>query len=73
LYNILTDFVMPMKQVRLIKVCLNETYSKVRIGIYLSDNVSLQNDLKQEDASYGLLLNFTSIMPSGTLRKTRWG
>jgi hypothetical protein len=32
LYNILLEFDMPKKLVRLIKMCLNETYSKVRIG-----------------------------------------
>jgi hypothetical protein len=38
-----------MKQVRLIKKCLNETYIKFRIGKYLCDNVSIQNGLKQGD------------------------
>jgi hypothetical protein len=33
LYNILIEFGVPMKLVRLIKVSLNETYSKVRIGL----------------------------------------
>jgi hypothetical protein len=32
LYNILLEFGIPKKLVRLIKMCLNETYSKVRIG-----------------------------------------
>jgi hypothetical protein len=36
-YNILIQFGVPMKLVRLIKMCLNETYSKVHIGKYLSD------------------------------------
>jgi hypothetical protein len=58
LYNILTDFGMTMKLVRLIKLCLNETYSKVRIGKYLSDNFPLQNGLKQGDASYALVFKF---------------
>jgi hypothetical protein len=31
LYNILIEFVVPLKLVRLIKMRLNETYSKVRI------------------------------------------
>jgi hypothetical protein len=32
LYNILIEFGIPMKQARLIKICLNETYSRVRVG-----------------------------------------
>jgi hypothetical protein len=32
LYNILLDFGIPKKQVRLIKMCLNETYSKVHVA-----------------------------------------
>jgi hypothetical protein len=32
LHNIFIEFVVPMKQVRLIKMCLNETYSKACIG-----------------------------------------
>jgi hypothetical protein len=47
-----------MKLVRLIKMCLNETYSKVRIGKHLSDNFPIQNDLKQGDALSQLLFNF---------------
>jgi hypothetical protein len=36
LYNILIEFGIPLKLVSLIKMCLNETYSKVRIGKHLS-------------------------------------
>jgi hypothetical protein len=43
-------FGVPMKLVRLIKMCLNETNSKVHIGKYLSDNFPFQNGLKQGDA-----------------------
>jgi hypothetical protein len=32
LYNILIEFGVPMKLVRLIKMCLNEIYNKVCIG-----------------------------------------
>jgi hypothetical protein len=32
LYNILIEFGIPMKLVRLIKMCLSETYSRVRVG-----------------------------------------
>jgi hypothetical protein len=41
-----------MKLVRLIKMCLNDMYSKVRIGF------PIQNGLKQGDALARLLLNF---------------
>jgi hypothetical protein len=58
LYSILTEFGVPMKLVRRIKVCLNETYSKVRIGKYLSDTLWVQNGLKQGDAVLPLLFNF---------------
>jgi hypothetical protein len=34
---------------RLIKMCLNETYSKVRIGKHLSDSFPIQNGLKPGD------------------------
>jgi len=37
LYNILIEFGIPMKLVRLIKMCLTETCSRVRVGKYLSD------------------------------------
>jgi hypothetical protein len=45
LYNILIAFGVPTKLVRVIKMCLNETYGKVRIGKYLSDNFPIQNGL----------------------------
>jgi hypothetical protein len=47
-----------MKLVRLIKMCLNETYSKVRIGKHLSDSFPIQSGLKQGDAVSPLLFNF---------------
>jgi hypothetical protein len=37
LYNILIEFGVPTKLVRLTEMCLNETYSKVSIGKHLSD------------------------------------
>jgi hypothetical protein len=52
LYKILIQFGVSMKLVRLIKMCLNETYSKVRIGFLI------KNGLKQGDALSPLLLNF---------------
>jgi hypothetical protein len=47
LYNILVEFGAPMKLVMLIKMCLNETYSKVRIGKYMSGTFPIQNGIKQ--------------------------
>jgi hypothetical protein len=46
-----------MKLVRLIKMCLNGTYNKVRIGKHLSENFPIQNGLKQGDALSPLLFN----------------
>jgi hypothetical protein len=57
-YNILIEFVVRMKLVRLMKMCLNETYSKVRIGKHLSNSFPIQNGLKQGDALSPLLFNF---------------
>jgi hypothetical protein len=37
LYNILLEFGIPKQLVRLIKMCLNEIYIKVRVGKLLSD------------------------------------
>jgi hypothetical protein len=39
-------------------MCLNETYSKVRIGKHLSDKFPIQDGLKQRDALSSLLFNF---------------
>jgi hypothetical protein len=58
LYNILLEFGIPKKLVKLVKMCLNETYSKVQIGKLLSDKFPIQNGLKQGDALSPLLFNF---------------
>jgi hypothetical protein len=57
-YNILTEFGIPRKLVRLIKMCLNETCSKICIGKNLSGAFPIQNGLKQGDALSPLLFNF---------------
>jgi hypothetical protein len=58
LYNILLEFGIPKKLVRLIKMCLNETYSKVCVGKFLSDRFPIQNGLKQGVALLPLLFSF---------------
>jgi hypothetical protein len=58
LYNILVESGVPMKLVGLNKMCVNETYSKVLTGKYLSDNFPIQNGLKQGDALSPPLFNF---------------
>jgi hypothetical protein len=39
-------------------MCLNETYSKVRVGKLSSDKFPIQNDLKRGDALSPFLFNF---------------
>jgi hypothetical protein len=58
LYNILIEFGITVKLVRLIKMCLSETYSRVRVGKHLSDTFPIKNGLKKGDALSPLLFNF---------------
>jgi len=46
LYNILMEFGVPKKLVRLTKMCLTETYSRVLVGKHLSDVLPIRNGLK---------------------------
>ena len=55
LYNII-EFGIPMKLVKLIKMYLNVTYSRVWVGKQLSDMFPIRNGLKQ-DALSPLLSN----------------
>jgi len=58
LYNILIECGIPMKLVRLIKMCLSEIYNRVWVGKHLPDTFPFRNGLKQGDAESPLLLNF---------------
>jgi hypothetical protein len=49
---------MKLLAVRLTKICLNETYSKICKGKHLSDYFPNQNGLKQGDLLPPLLFNF---------------
>jgi hypothetical protein len=58
MYNILIEFGIAMKLVRLVKICLNETYSRVRVGKHLSDTFPIKNGLKKGDALSPFLFKF---------------
>jgi len=58
LYNILIEFGIPKKVVRLIKMCLTATYSRVRVGKNLSEMFPVRNGLTEGDALSPLLFNF---------------
>jgi len=57
LYSILIEFSIPMKLVRLIQMCMNETYSRVQVGKHLSDMFPIRSGLKQGDALSPLIFN----------------
>jgi len=58
LYNILNEFGVPIILVRLIKVCLLETYGRVRLGKNLSHMFPSRNGLKQRNDLSPLLFNY---------------
>jgi hypothetical protein len=58
LHNIVTEFGVPVKLVRLIKTCLNEASSEVRIGKNLWDAFPIQNVLKQRHSLSPLIFSF---------------
>jgi hypothetical protein len=58
LYNILIESDIPMKLVRLIKMCLTETYSRVHVGKNLFNIFSIRNGLKQGDVLLPFVFNF---------------
>jgi len=57
LYNILTECGIPMKVLRLKKMCLNET-RRVWVGKHLSYMFPIKNSLKRGDALSSLFFNF---------------
>jgi len=58
---ILIEFGIPLKLVRVIKMCLNETNNRVRVGNHLPDKFPLKNVLKQGDALLSLLFSFALV------------
>jgi hypothetical protein len=61
LCNILIEFSITMNLGRLVKICLNETCSRVRVGKHLSGMFPVRNGFKQRDALSPLLFNFTVV------------
>jgi hypothetical protein len=72
LYNSLIELGVRMEPVRLIKMYLNETYSKVRVGKHMPGIFPVQNGLKQGDALSPLLSTFALECVIGRSKKTRW-
>ena len=61
LYKILLEFGIPRKLVRLIKMSLTETYSRVRVGKNVSDKFPIRNGLEKGDALTPMLFNFALV------------
>jgi len=73
LYNIVIEFGIPVKLVRLKKMCLNETCSRVCIETHLSDMFHMKNDLRQGDALSPLIFNFAVEFPIGRVQVNQEG
>jgi hypothetical protein len=54
-------------------MCLNETYSKARIGKHLSESFLIQNGLKQDDTPTLLLFNFALEYAIGKAQESQVG
>jgi hypothetical protein len=65
------NLVYQWKLVRLIKMCFNETYSKVHISRHLYDAFLIQNGLEQRDALSPLLSTLVYNTASGRSKKTK--
>ena len=61
------------RQVRLIKMCLNETYCRVRISKHLSSMFHVKNGLKQGGVLLPLLLTFTLKYPIRRVQENQDG
>jgi hypothetical protein len=61
LYNILIEFGIPMKLVGLIKMCLNETCSRVRVSEHMSDVFPIRNVLKKGNSLLPFFLTLLRV------------
>jgi hypothetical protein len=71
LYSILIEFGVPMELMRLIEMCLNETYSKVHISRHVSDNFVIQYNLKQGNVLSPMFFNFALEYAIRNVQETR--
>ena len=70
-YNILIQSGVLMELVRLIKVCLNEPYSRFRVGKHLSDVFPITNGVKQVNALSPVFFNFAVEYAAGRVQVTQ--
>jgi hypothetical protein len=68
--HILADFGAPSK-CKLLKISLNEACSKVRTDNHMTDNLSIEIGMKQEDILKPLLLKFVCKITLVRSTKTR--
>jgi Reverse transcriptase (RNA-dependent DNA polymerase). len=73
LYDILIKYDVLRKLVRLIKTCLDGTWSKVKIEKYLSSSFPIKNNLQQGDALSPMLFNFALKYAVRKVQETRLG
>jgi hypothetical protein len=63
-FNIVSEFDVPVKIVGPIKMCLNERYSRVQGGQHLTDMFLVENGFKQGDDLSPLVFSFASKLSS---------
>ena len=71
LYNILSVISIAMKLARLIKMCLTETCSRVRVDKHLSSMFPIRNGLKLGDDLLPLLFNLDLEYAIRRVQETR--
>jgi hypothetical protein len=62
-----------MKLTELMKICLNEAYSRVQVGKHLSDMFPIKNGLKQGDDLSPFLLNFALEYTTRRVQVNQYG
>ena len=72
IYNILVEFCIPIKLVRLIKMCLSETYSTVRVRRHLSDMFPVWTRCETRTCFIAIIIQLRLYnMSLGGFRQTR--